>query len=312
MGQAWAADPFTVIDLPVDATAGSAIEAQTLAIQDGQRRAAEQVLGRLTLESERLAKPFPPLDPQSVGRMIRALEINNEKRSSNRYLGDISVAFNPREVQAYLKGLEMTLVSSQARPRLIVPVGADEFGQAFATKAFSHALTPLTPSGITEFVAPDSQRLSELAAQFGTQQILVVEDLGGGAAMVTDFALDAGTKSSFSVVGALDARDLAVKLVTQLENDWKAAFATTAQADVTSVVSVLYDNHSEWLSLQQAINTSAQIKDARLDALSGDGALMTITYGGDMGRLQAELRYKGVDVRNDPKLGLVFARPGRL
>jgi hypothetical protein len=297
--------------VPVDASAGSAIEAQTQAMQEGQLRAAEILLERLTLDSERMSKPLPDLTPETVGRMIRAQQVKNEKRSANRYLGDVSVAFNPREVQAFLKGLDLTLMSSQARERLIVPVGGSDFADAFATDQFAHALTPLKPSMLAEFIKPDETRLRELAAQFGTQQILVIEDLGGGSANVTDMALDTGLNRSFTINGAYGPQDIAAKTVKRLEDDWKAASSTTSVADVTSVVSVLYESHAEWLRLQRAINTAAQIKDARLDALSRDGALMTVTYGGDMTKLQTELRYKGVDVRQDPELGLVFARTGR-
>ena len=38
---------------------------------------------------------------------------------------------------------------------------------------------------------------------------------------------------------------------------------------------------------------------------------MTVTYGGDINRLKNELSFKGVDVRNDPKLGVIFGRTGR-
>jgi len=76
-------------------------------------------------------------------------------------------------------------------------------------------------------------------------------------------------------------------------------------------ISILYDSQSEWLRLKEAINGSAQIQDARLDALSKDGALMTITYGGNIGRLRNELSFKGVDVREHPSLGVVLGRTGR-
>ena len=56
---AFAGDPFTVGGVKVDATAKTAIEAQTVAIQDGQMRAAQALIARLTLESERAAKPTP-------------------------------------------------------------------------------------------------------------------------------------------------------------------------------------------------------------------------------------------------------------
>ena len=106
-----AADPFTVIGIPVDATGQTPIEAQTLAIQDGQMRAAQAIIERVTLSNERQARPLTPIEIDVAAKMIRALEIANEKRSSNRYLGDISVAFNPSEVQKYLLANGLNTVS---------------------------------------------------------------------------------------------------------------------------------------------------------------------------------------------------------
>lgn len=304
---AHAADPFTVVGVPVDATADTVIAAQTEAIQDGQLRAAKIMLERLTLDSERAVKPLPEMDAEMVGKLIRALEINNERRSANRYLGDVSVAFNPREVQSFLQDRGLTMMSSQARERLIVPVGSKAFTIALANAKYAHALTPLKPSGLSEISTPDSARLEAIAAQFGTQQILLVEELSASSAQVTDIALDTGFRNAFTVVGS----DIGDAVIERLESEWKAANVTTSTADVTSVVSILYESHSEWQRLQRAINTSSQIKDARLDGISKDGALMTVTYGGDMSRLTSELRGKGVDVRQDPDIGLVFARAGR-
>jgi len=105
-----------------------------------------------------------------------------------------------------------------------------------------------------------------------------------------------------------DADDFADRVVERLETDWKQVSAVTAGEVITTSVSVLYSSHRDWIELQEAINTSAQITAARLDALSKDGALMTISYGGDIARLANELRFKGVNVEQDPSLGLVFRR----
>lgn len=316
---AYAADPFTVTGIPVDATASNAIEAQTVASQDGQLRAAQLLLERLTVDTERLVKPLPPLTPENVQRMIRAISVDNEKRSANRYLGDLSVAFNPREVQSFLRANELTLVSSQARPRLIVPVaviGDDAAGtatqaliEAFQTGGFEHALTPISSVAEVQSFAPDQSSLTALASQYGAEQVLLVEGSTTGfgfTANVTDVTVNTGQARRASVTGATSADELATQIIGQLENDWKASSVTLASEATTSPVTVLYGSHGEWQSLQQAINTSAQIQDARLDALSKDGALMTVTYG-NLGRLQTELQFKGVTVVQDPELGLVFA-----
>ena len=160
----------------------------------------------------------------------------------------------------------------------------------------------------------DENALKRFGSRFGVDQLLVVKSsslTGSIGAEVIDIALDTGQRRNLGRVLGVDYQDLANQIVGTLESDWKQASVSTAENAVSMAVSVLYDSHSEWLRLKDSINGSAQIQDARLDALSKDGALMTITYGGDIGRLRNELAFKGVDVRNDPSLGVVLARTGR-
>lgn len=318
MPRAFAADPFTVGGVKVDATAATAIEAQTIAMQAGQVVAAEQLFERLTLEAERAANPLPELTPEIVARMIRAMEPSKQKRSANRYLGEVTVAFNPSQVQQFLKENNLTLVSSQASERLVIVKesglrsGGGDLQSAFASPRLSYALTPLRAASSEDSrflsASPSVDELKSIGAKYGLNQIVVVDAQGVFSANVTDVSLDTGARKTFSVSGASNADELADLLIARLESDWKEASAVVAGETVTSPVSVLYSSHSDWINLQEAINTSAQIKGARLDALSKDGALMTISYGGDIDRLGTELRFKGVRVEQDPNLGLVFRR----
>jgi len=319
-GFAHADDPFTVTAIPVDATGDSPIEAQTLAIRDGQARAANILLNRLTVESERLAKDAVPISEDNAAKMIRAMEIDNEKRSSTRYLGDISVAFNPSAMQAYIRQSNLTMISSQARDRLVLPLSNGQIDtlspwfQAWEKSGAQHALTPIRALSVEQaetlpvaagaISAVDMSALNQIGAMYNVQQLLIADDLGG-AVRVTDIALDSGQRQNFTVNGGPSA------VIDRLEADWKSAAVSVAANAVEMPVSILYNNHSEWLRLKDAINGSAQIQDARLDALSKDGALMTITYGGDMSRLRNELSFKGVDLREDPKMGVVLGRTGR-
>lgn len=317
---AHAADPFTVVGIPVDATGSTPIEAQTLAIRSGQARAANQLLQRLTVESERVAKGTVPISEDNAAKMIRSMEIDNEKRSSTRYLGNITVGFNPSAMQAYLRQAELTMISSQSRDRLIVPLSngvldtESDWFKAWPKSGAQHALTPIRsmtadqaatlPVSSGALSALDVSALKQLGALYNVQQIIVANDLGG-VVQVNDISLDSGEKQSFTVNGG------PLAIIGRLEEAWKQVSLNVATNAVEMPVSVLYSTHSEWLRLKDAINSAAQIQDARLDALSKDGALMTITYGGDMSRLRNELAGKGVDVRQDPKLGTVFGRTGR-
>lgn len=318
---AFAGDPFTVGGIKVDATAANAIEAQVKASGEGQLEAAEVLFKRLTLEQERLSSPLPVLTNETVARMIRALEPSKERRSANRYLGEVTVAFNPSQVQQFLQQNNLTLFSSQARERLVVvrevglrgsletQAGSETTLQsAFADPRFSYALTPLRAASVEDSslvtANPTDEELQALALKYNLNQILIVEPTGN----ITDISLDTGNRQSFFVEPAASTAEFADLVVERLETDWKQVSAVTAGEVVTTSVSVLYSSHREWVELQEAINTAAQITGARLDALSKDGALMTISYGGDIARLANELRFKGVSVEQDPRLGLVFRR----
>lgn len=328
---AQAEDPFTVAAVPVDATGVSAIEAQTLAISDGQLRAAQVLFERLTLANARRANPLPPLDIQSVAPLIRALEIANEKRSGRRYLGDITVTFNPSAVQNYLARYDHQMISTQSRKRLVLPVlygqelwAANAWQNVWKSKRYLHALTPVTTieqgQGGNHIITADQAwnldkaALMRVGQRYGVNQILVaVGGQSGGqlSARVTDIALDTGVQRDLGVFSGQSFSDLSDKVMQSLENDWKRTTLTSAANAEEMVVTVLYRSHDDWQDLQDAINNSAQIQQARLDALSKDGALMTLTYGGDISRLRTELTFKGVDIRSHPELGIILMKSGQ-
>jgi len=328
---AFAGDPFTVSGVQVDATGSNAIEAQNLAVSEGQVRAAQILLNRMTLPSQRAGQSFDTISPEIILPMIRSLEISNEKRSTQRYLGEISVGFSQSEVQKYLTSKNMTMMSSQAENRLVVPVlsgsslwSENEWQKIWGSPAFQNSLTPvdvIVPENgndslinASEAAAGDMDALKRLGSFFGVRRVLVANAVPGLDSVnvrVEDIEVDTGLKRDLGSISAADFPDAAWQVISRLEDDWKASNATLAATAVTTSVSVLYRSHDDWLWLQNVINNSAQIQGARLDALSRDGALMSVTYGGDLLRLQNELSYKGVELRQDPQIGTVIFRKGR-
>ena len=294
---AWAADPFTVAKVPVDARGATAIEAQTRAVQQGYQRAARQLMERLTLEGERAEKGLPELSLDVIGPLVRGQTTDNERRSNTRYLGDLTIAFNPSGVQRLLRERGLTLVSSQAQERLVVPVdvGVDSaLGQELLGGRHAHSLTPLRTPRADEFrfagAGLDTAVQGALRAA-GLQSALIVRP-----GRITEVGVD-GTRRTLP--GSLSGA------VAQLEREWKQSTAVPSGTASTATVSILYGSLADWQRLQRAINTASQVRDARLDAVSKDGALMTLSYG-DFARLQSEMRQKGVIVERDPELGIVI------
>lgn len=327
---AFAGDPFTVSGVKVEATGNNAIEAKSTAVSEGQLRAAQILLNRLTLPSQRAGK-FDNLAPEDILPMIRSLNVSNEKRSTRRYLGDVSVGFSPTEVQKYLSAKGLTMMSSQSEKRLVVPVlsgsplwSANDWQKIWGSSAFQNSLTPvevIEPNrgnsnliSAAQAASGDMTALKRLGDFFGVRRILVANASPGPGAVnvrISDVEIFSGNRRDLGTISGADYGDAAWQVISRLEDEWKQTNVTLASSAVTTSVSILYGSHEDWQWLQGVINNSAQIQGARLDALSKDGALMSLTYGGDMERLKNELSYKGVELRQDPRLGTIIFRKGR-
>ena len=334
MGIALAGDPYTVTNVHVDARESNALAAQTRAISAGYVRAANILIARLSLEDERLAKGFSGVNDVDSKKLIRAQSISNEKRSSTHYVADITVSFNPRAVAQYMHAHRLRLVASQARKRLVIPIieGAiiaqdnweQDWSAAWAQGRFDNALTPIAlmpPRPDLAHIVQDThakqvniEGLKTIGRAYGVEQILIArlrKTPFGYSALLDDIALDSAKQRRFGPILGADPQQIAELSVTRLENEWKASTVTPASKEIVFMpVSVLYRSHDDWQFLQDVINGTAQIHKAKLHALSGSGAMMTLSYGGDIERLRHELSFKSVQLFSHPDLGMVLARSG--
>ncbi len=309
---AFAGDPFTVAGVVVEGEGANAIEAQTEALSGGQVRAAYLLIERLN------AKPgsnTPEITPPVAAKMMRAMSVADEKRSTSRYYGTITVAFNPQAVRSFADANGLALVTQQDGPRLIIPLSSAGFADdapwfdEIRSGGYDNNLAPLItlPEGqsYSNFIRADAARsgdinaLAQIGRSAGVSKVLLVSSTGGTFSL-KDIALDTGRTTDLGV--ARSVTDIAAKV----DNAWKTR-STAAPARAQQMqLSVLYNSHSEWQRLQRQLNNSRLISSPRLDALSKDGALMTITVNGTMDDLVSELAYDGVEIKSVPNMGVVM------
>lgn len=333
-------DPYTILSVSIDATGSNALDAQTIAMRRGQAMAAQRLIERLTLPEDRVGTPLDfgsagaidsIFDTSVIAELISGLQIDNEQRSATRYLGELSVNFNRRSVVRLLNSYGVPFVESQARPTLVLPI-YDANGQfylwddnpwmsAWTSRSYANALAPMTvPTAengrailsARDALALDEPRLRELASRYGVSRIAVlraqerdgVRRIGGFLVSFDDGAeMAVDTWGPETVSGSW--RDGALSFVTGRENAWKRVAivrnATTEEMRVT----VIYGGLPEWQSLQTALTGTSLVTNARLDAVSRDGALMTVSYRGALEQLTTELAARGAVLEEHPGLGWV-------
>ncbi|MBR9826631.1 MAG: DUF2066 domain-containing protein [Alphaproteobacteria bacterium] len=346
---ALAGDPYTVLDVRIDATAGNALEAQTAAMRQGQLDAARRLVERMTLAEDRAGTVFAlepyfnemgemvnetELDAALVSEMISGLEIQDEQRSATRYLASLNVSFDPATVERILDSYGVPFVETQARPTLILPVYDGETGfqlwennpwrQAWLASSFENALTPMFAPGDTQgapylsarqALSLDEAGLQQVASIYGVNRIAVLraQERDGirrfGGYLIELDGLDGPVIESWgpaTVIGGWS--NAAMDFMLDRERVWKEQ-SVVRDGEIREVrVTVLYSGIEEWRGLQSMLTGASLIENARLDALSRDGALMTVNYRGEREQLVTELAERGAVLEEHPGLGWVVRR----
>src|SRR5689334_19695682 len=140
---------YTVSNVHVDAAGASSTEAQNTAIAQGRGKAFQIVYRRLTRQADWARQPA--LDAAGLLRISRGYNIANERRSTTRYVADVTYMFNPEGVARLLRSAQIAFSQAQARRILVIPmspaVSHGPWSQALMAPAFREGLVPFTVLG---------------------------------------------------------------------------------------------------------------------------------------------------------------------
>lgn len=326
---ALADSPFIITGVEIDARASNALEAQTVAMREGQVEAARRLIARLTLPEDRAA--LGGISADSAAGMIAGLQVENERRSATRYLGDLTVNFDPPSVRRFLQSAGVPFVETQARDTLVLPVlsggGGDRLWdgnpwlEAWQQSGSAYSLTPMRVPDVEaaryliDAAAAsgfDTDALQSVADAFGVSRVVVAIARGGDGSVRYDGATytfgaqGVERRDPISTTAISGSFETAVaRFVGDMEMQWKRDAVVRGSGTQEMRVTILYRNLAEWRRLQQAVASASLITDARLDAMSRDGALMTLSYRGAIGQLERELDARGAVLVQDPQIGTV-------
>ena len=120
---AHADDLHAVRDVGVDVSDVSAVEARRKALREAQLLGFHRLLRKLTLKQD--WPRLPRLGFEEIRPLVRSLEIESEKRSSTRYLANVTVTFDAQAVQALLSGADVGFLEFSPLTTLVLPLYYD-------------------------------------------------------------------------------------------------------------------------------------------------------------------------------------------
>lgn len=173
---------------------------------------------------------------------------------------------------------------------------------------------PATPLGRRLLSTSDAQSLNEgvlreLAELYGADRVAVIAArssggltrAGGTLLEFNDGEVEREAIPTIAIEGGFETA--ATRIVDMTEEAWKRRSIVREGGQNTLEVTVLYRGIRDWHGLQNAVAGASLVSNARLDALSRTGAMMTLSYRGDMAQLRSELRSRGAYLEETADLG---------
>jgi hypothetical protein len=316
-------DPFTVSGIKVDATAPSAVVAQTKAIESGRDRAWQMLYRRLTRQEDWSHQPA--LDPVALQRIIRTYQVHDARSSTTRFVASMTYVFNANAVRHLLQQSDIAYTdATAAKPVLIIPLGPGWSAQTPWTKAWTD---PRFARGPTPFVLPPDDaidapalsairfdrtawqdvepaasrvRASEawlaLVIPQRSQMIVKVRRLGSGSSpSIPDVVVPVspGTPAAASFSKVADATASAI------EDFWKSRTAVDFGKHARVVAALHVDSLSQWGDVLQKLGSVPTISDVNTIAMDIGEAKVEIAYSGTPDQLNQQLSRLGYTLTNE-------------
>src|SRR5690348_6642502 len=127
---------YTVSGIHVDATAASASAAEAIAIDQGRPRAWSTLFQRIAKAGDQ--KKMPKLDAADIRRLMRGYTVTHEKRSTTRYVADVTYTFSPEAVARVMMGISSSYrLAAPGRRILLIPMAPKYSPESGWTSAFA-------------------------------------------------------------------------------------------------------------------------------------------------------------------------------
>lgn len=310
-----AENSFEIPNIHVDASAKSAEEARLAAIAAGRPLAWATLFRRLTRQSDWARQPV--LDPAQLQKLVIGYSPINERRSTTRYVADVTYTFNPEAVARVLQSSGIPYTSASAKRILVVPLSpgfarGSAWTQTFASPRFATAPVPFAvPLGDAaemaslgglnfetaswEQVAPVAARIKAseavfvLAQQAGNKVIVSLKRVGAGEMPVkssVDVPLLQGLQSTYP-----SAADAAVRAMDEM---WKNNKVVDYSQKGKLLADVRITSLAHFAALENAIAAVPNVSGVNVAAMDIGQARLAISYMGSPEQLRASLAQAGI------------------
>ena len=308
---------YRVENVAVEAERASALEAKEAALASGQLTAFKKLVFRLSSDNP---TQLDGMTEEDVLPYVAGVSIEDEKTTATKYMGHITVEFNPAPVKAFLDTQRVGYLKTAAPSLLVIPEyivngkrltleDANPLYQALKEQSnFAPFYQAVVPQGTPEelnLLQQNSEEATALLPIYDKDKIMVLRlefednDMWG---IRSSFAPSLGMQSQEvykrfrfnSGDKKIAAYQMASAVFKEMERRWRAERTTNTVADKkTLYLRVSVNSLSDWLALEKEMKTWGFFEDTTLKGLYLPNVLVEATYKNDEYQIRSLLLERG-------------------
>ena len=307
-------DLFTVSGIKIDASAESATTARDIAMAQGRPSAWTKLFRRLTASANWSKQP--QLDDNALERLIRSFEVTNERRSTTRYLAEVTFHFNANAIRALLRQSNIAYTETRSRPALVIPLTAGQPGFDPMSAWATAWKDPSLQQGLVPFVLPaadgpeaellsrpdlaqlDWAALAPLIRRYNPSLVIVAvaSDDAKTVQMIEESA--AGRSAlSFAYAQSTFAAD-AEAVAEQAYETWKTRNAVDYGTRTRLVADVEFESLDDWGKIRADLGAVKSILGVDVIGLALHEAEIGMIYSGRAEQLRDALAQQNLELLN--------------
>jgi hypothetical protein len=308
-------DLFTVAGIKVDATAESATIARDIAMAQGRPQAWTTVYRRLTATANWGKQP--QLDDNQLLRLVRSFEVAGERRSTTRYLAEVTYHFNPAAVRAVLRQNRIAYTETRSKPAVVIPIiegkgftASGPWAAAWKDPAFTQGLVPMIlPVGDAEdmaifsredFMQLDWMGFAPLVSRYDAGAVvLAIASEDGNTVQSIEITQMARTASSFAFAQSTFTADAAA-VADKVQETWKTRTSVDFGTRGHLVADVQFNSLAQWARIRSQLRAVKSVVDVDIVGLSANEAEIDVTYFGRIEQLQDSLSQQSLALTGNP------------
>lgn len=325
-------DPYSVT-VPVDASAASASAAQNNAINSGRSKAWTELSHRFVPKSD-WAK-IPSLDSPALERLVRGYTVDNEKRSTTRYVARITYVFNPNAVKHLFRVANIGVSEPTGSSILLVAMSPTYSSHSAWTQAVAAAghisrdaplVVPVgdevdqSTLGGVRFGSAGWGQIQPAAARVHAAQAILLLATNPAARKLTVHLRQVGPGRPLGlgdvevpVPSGMPAEKVYATAAEQAEAAIIAALKSKAPVDVAKRSKVLAEvrilSPEQWVELQRRLIGVPTVGDFSLVAINTGEARVAFSYAGTRDQLRSALNLANLSTID--RGGLLWISSGR-